>query len=116
MLLYDSACCLSSLNLIKFLNADGSFDVEGYRHAVDIFFLAQEILVDFSSYPTKGIAQNSHDYRPLGLGYANLGTALMVLGIPYDSDAGRNVAAALTAILCGRAFSMSARIAKNKGP
>jgi ribonucleoside-diphosphate reductase alpha chain len=116
MFLDDSACNLSSLNLTKFLDASGHFDVEGYRHAIDIFFLAQEILVDFSSYPTKSIAQNSHDYRPLGLGYANLGTLLMVLGIPYDSDAGRNVAASLTAILCGRAFAMSAQIAKSKSP
>jgi ribonucleoside-diphosphate reductase alpha chain len=116
MFLDDSACNLSSLNLIKFLNADGSFDVEGYRHAIDIFFMAQEILVDFSSYPTRNIAQNSHDYRPLGLGYANLGTLLMVLGIPYDSDAGRAIAAALTSILCGRAYATSARMAASKGP
>lgn len=116
MFLDDSACNLSSLNLIKFLGPDGSFDVEGYRHAVDIFFTAQEILVDFSSYPTRGIAQNSHDYRPLGLGYANLGTLLMVLGIPYDSDEGRAIASALTAILCGRAYAASARIAASKGP
>lgn len=116
MFLDDSACNLSSLNLTKFLDESGQFDIEGYRHAIDIFFLAQEILVDFSSYPTQGIAQNSHDYRPLGLGYANLGTALMLLGIPYDSDSGRNVAASLTAILCGRAYAMSSRIAKSKGP
>jgi ribonucleoside-diphosphate reductase alpha chain len=116
MFLDDSACNLSSLNLTKFLDEAGHFDIDGYRHAVDIFFLAQEILVDFSSYPTKRIAQNSHDYRPLGLGYANLGTLLMVLGIPYDSDAGRNIAAALTAVLCGRAYATSARIAKAKGP
>jgi len=116
MFLDDSACNLSSLNLTKFLDSSGTFDVEGYRHAVDVFFLAQEILVDFSSYPTQGIAQNSHDFRPLGLGFANLGTLLMLLGIPYDSDAGRNIAAALTAILCGRAYATSARIAKAKGP
>jgi ribonucleoside-diphosphate reductase alpha chain len=116
MFLDDSACNLSSLNLTKFLGQDGRFDLDGYRHAVDVFFLAQEILVDFSSYPTKHIAQNSHDFRPLGLGYANLGTLLMVQGIPYDSDAGRSVASALTAILCGRAYSMSAKIAKSKGP
>jgi len=116
MFLDDSACNLSSLNLTKFLREDGSFDVEGYRHAVRIFFVAQEILVDFSSYPTKGIAQNSHDYRPLGLGYANLGTLLMLLGIPYDSDAGRSVAGALTAILCGHAYKVSAEMAKAKGP
>jgi ribonucleoside-diphosphate reductase alpha chain len=116
MFLDDSACNLSSLNLTKFLDNTGRFDLEGYRHAIDLFFTAQEILVDFSSYPTKQITQNSHDFRPLGLGYANLGTLLMVQGIPYDSDAGRSVAAALTAILCGRAYAMSAKIAKTKGP
>jgi len=116
MFLDDSACNLSSLNLTKFLGADGTFDVEGYRHAVDIFFTAQEILVDFSSYPTRPIAQNSHDFRPLGLGYANLGTLLMVQGIPYDSEQGRATAAALTAILSGRAYAQSARIAASKGP
>jgi ribonucleoside-diphosphate reductase alpha chain len=115
MFLDDTACNLSSLNLTKFLREDGSFDVDAFRHAIDIFFLAQEILVDFSSYPTKRIAQNSHDYRPLGLGYANLGTLLMLLGIPYDSDKGRAVAGALTAILCGRAYATSARIASAKG-
>ncbi|MGC4065315.1 MAG: vitamin B12-dependent ribonucleotide reductase [Polyangiaceae bacterium] len=116
MFLDDSACNLSSLNLTKFLDKAGRFDLDGYRHAIDLFFTAQEILVDFSSYPTKRIAQNSHDFRPLGLGYANLGTLLMVQGIPYDSDAGRSVAAALTAILCGRAYAMSAKMAKTKGP
>lgn len=116
MFLDDSACNLASLNLTKFLNEDGTFDAEGYRHAAELFFLAQEILVDLSSYPTRQIAQNSHDYRPLGLGYANLGTLLMVLGIPYDSDEGRAVAGALTAILCGRAYRMSALIASKKEP
>ena len=116
MFLDDSACNLSSLNLTKFLRSDDTLDVDGYRHAAEIFFLAQEILVDLSSYPTQNIAKNSHDYRPLGLGYANLGTLLMVLGIPYDSDQGRAVAGALTAILCGRAYRTSALIAKNKGP
>ena len=116
MFLDDSACNLSSLNLIKFLNADGSFDIAGYRHAIEVFFTAQEILVDASSYPTRNIAQNSHDFRPLGLGYANLGTLLMVLGIPYDSDSGRAMAAALTAILCGHAFVTSAKMAASKGP
>ena len=93
MFLDDTACNLASLNLVKFLNEDGSFDTEAYRHAVSIFFIAQEILVDLSSYPTSQIAQNSHDFRPLGLGYANLGTLLMMMGIPYDSDEGRSVAA-----------------------
>jgi ribonucleoside-diphosphate reductase alpha chain len=116
MFLDDSACNLASLNLTKFLNDSGEFDVEGYRHAAELFFLAQEILVDLSSYPTRTIAKNSHDYRPLGLGYANLGTLLMVLGIPYDSDEGRAVAGALTAILCGRAYRTSALIAGAKEP
>ena len=93
MFLDDTACNLSSLNLTKFLDDDGNFDVDGFRHAIRIFFMAQEILVDFSSYPTAAIAQNCHDYRPLGLGYANLGTLLMLLGIPYDSDEGRAIAA-----------------------
>ncbi len=115
MFLDNSACNLSSLNLTGFLREDGSFDIEEYRHAIEIFFLAQEILVDFSSYPTQQIAQNSHDYRPLGLGYANLGTLLMVLGIPYDSEKGRAVAAALTSILCGHAYLTSAKIAASKG-
>ncbi len=116
MFLDDSACNLSSLNLTKFLREDGSFDIEYYRHAVRVFFVAQEILVDFSSYPTRQIAQNSHDYRPLGLGYANLGTLLMLQGIPYDSDAGRATAGALTAILCGHAYKVSAEMAASKGP
>jgi ribonucleoside-diphosphate reductase alpha chain len=116
MFLDDSACNLSSLNLTKFLREDGSFDVDGYRHAIRIFFVAQEILVDFSAYPTKQIAKNSHDYRPLGLGYANLGTLLMLLGLPYDSDAGRSLAGALTAILTGHAFKVSAEMASTKGP
>jgi ribonucleoside-diphosphate reductase alpha chain len=116
MFLDGSACNLASLNLTKFLDADGNFDVERYRHAVAVFFIAQEILVDLSSYPTQQIAKNSHDYRPLGLGYANLGTLLMLLGIPYDSDKGRAVAGALTAILCGHAYKTSALMAAAKGP
>jgi ribonucleoside-diphosphate reductase alpha chain len=115
MFLDDTACNLSSLNLTKFLDEQGKFDIAGYRHAVDIFFTAQEILVDLSSYPTQGIARNSHDYRPLGLGYANLGTLLMLQGIPYDSDKGRAIAGALTAILCGRAYAVSAEMAASKG-
>ncbi|NUO50942.1 MAG: vitamin B12-dependent ribonucleotide reductase [Polyangiaceae bacterium] len=116
MFLDDSACNLSSLNLTKFLDENGKFDIEGYRHAVRIFFMAQEILVDYSSYPTKEIAKNSHDYRPLGLGYANLGTLLMLLGLPYDSEEGRSLAAALTAIMCGHAYRVSAEMAATKGP
>lgn len=116
MFLDDSACNLASINLTKYLNEDNSWDVTGYQHAIEIFFLAQEILVDFCSYPTKLIAQNSHDYRPLGLGYANLGSALMIQGIPYDSEEGRQTAAALTAILCGHAYRLSSEMAANKGP
>jgi ribonucleoside-diphosphate reductase alpha chain len=116
MFLDDSACNLSSLNLTKFMNEDGSFDVDGFRHATRIFFLAQEILVDFSSYPTARIAQNSHDYRPLGLGYANLGSLLMQLGLPYDSEEGRAMSAAITAIMCGQAYAVSADVARAKGP
>jgi ribonucleoside-diphosphate reductase alpha chain len=116
MFLDDTSCNLSSLNLTKFLRSDGSFDIESYRHAVEVFFIAQEILVDFASYPTRQIARNSHDYRPLGLGYANLGSLLMLLGIPYDSDEGRAWAASLTAILCGHAYRVSAEMAETKGP
>jgi ribonucleoside-diphosphate reductase alpha chain len=110
MFLDDSACNLASLNLMKFVASDGQFDVEAYRHAVDTVILAQEILVDNAAYPTEKIAKNSHDYRPLGLGYANIGALLMSMGIPYDSDAGRDWAAALTAIMCGQAYLTSARI------
>lgn len=120
MFLDDTACNLASLNLTKFLheNSNGElvFDVEGYRHAARVFFIAQEILVDFSSYPTQTIAKNSHDYRPLGLGYANLGTMLMLMGVPYDSDRGRAIAGALTAILTGHAYRVSAEMAAVKGP
>ena len=91
---------------------NGTFDVEAYRHAVEIIITAQEILVDNSGYPTEAIARNSHDYRPLGLGYANLGALLMAAGLPYDSDAGRDYAAALTAIMCGQAYLQSSRIAE----
>ncbi len=115
MFLDDTACNLSSINLTKFLGEDGKFDIEGYRHAVRILFMAQEILVDYSSYPTQRIAQNSHEYRPLGLGYANLGTLLMRLGIPYDSDEGRSLCAGLTSILCGHAYKVSAEMAESKG-
>src|SRR4051794_34295576 len=116
MFLDDSACNLASINLAKFIGADGSFDVEAFRHAVDTVILAQEILVDNASYPTEKIAKNSHDFRPLGLGYANLGAMLMSLGLPYDSDAGRSYAGAITAIMCGQAYLTSARIAEAVGP
>ncbi len=116
MFLDDSACNLSSLNLMKFVGPDGQFDVVAYRHAVDTLIAAQEIIVDNASYPTDKIAENSHNYRPLGLGYANLGALLMSMGIPYDSDQGRDWAAALTAIMCGQAYLTSARISEAVGP
>lgn len=116
MFLDDSACNLASINLAKYLLDDGGFDMEGYRHTIKVMTTAQEILVDFSSYPTKMIGQNSHDYRPLGLGYANLGTLLMLIGIPYDSDKGRGIAGALTAVLTGKAYQTSAEIAARIGP
>ena len=111
MFLDDSACNLASLNLLKFA-PNGTFDVAAYRYAVDILITAQEILVDNASYPTESIARNSHDYRPLGLGYANLGALLMAAGLPYDSDAGRDYAACVTAIMCGESYLQSARIAE----
>jgi ribonucleoside-diphosphate reductase alpha chain len=107
----DSACNLASLNLMKFRREDGSFEVEGFEHAVDVVFLAQEIVVGFSSYPTEGITENANKFRQLGLGYANLGALLMSDGLPYDSDTGRNVAAAITALMTGRAYRQSALIA-----
>ncbi|MEA3189860.1 MAG: ribonucleoside-diphosphate reductase alpha chain [Thermoplasmata archaeon] len=115
MFLDDTACNLASLNLMKFLKPDGTFDLEAYRHAIRVFFIAQEILVGYSSYPTRDIAQNSEDYRPLGLGYANLGTLLMTTGHPYDSPDGRAIAGALTAILTGHAYRVSAEMAAVKG-
>ena len=111
MFLDDSACNLASLNLLKFA-PNGTFDVEAYRHAVDVLITAQEILVDNAGYPTEMIMRNSHDYRPLGLGYANLGALLMAAGLPYDSDAGRDYAACVTAIMCGEAYLQSSRIAE----
>jgi ribonucleoside-diphosphate reductase alpha chain len=111
MFLDDSACNLASLNLLKFA-PNGTFDVEAYRHAVDVIITAQEILVDNAGYPTEMINKNSHDYRPLGLGYANLGALLMAAGLPYDSDAGRDYAACVTAIMCGEAYLQSSRIAE----
>ena len=111
MFLDDSACNLASLNLLKFA-PNGTFDVEAYRHAVDILITAQEIIVDNAGYPTEQIMRNSHDYRPLGLGYANLGALLMAAGLPYDSDAGRDYAACVTAIMCGEAYLQSSRIAE----
>jgi ribonucleoside-diphosphate reductase alpha chain len=115
MFLDDSACNLASLNLLKFA-PNGTFDVEAYRHAVDILITAQEVLVDNAGYPTQSIMANSHDYRPLGLGYANLGALLMAAGHPYDSDAGRDYAACVTAIMCGQAYLQSSRIAEQCEP
>ena len=115
MFLDDSACNLASLNLLKFA-PNGTFDVEAYRHAVDVLITAQEILVDNAGYPTEMIMRNSHDYRPLGLGYANLGALLMAAGLPYDSDAGRDYAACVTAIMCGEAYLQSSKIAEQCEP
>jgi ribonucleoside-diphosphate reductase alpha chain len=115
MFLDDSACNLASLNLLKFA-PNGTFDVEAYRHAVDVLITAQEIIVDNAGYPTDTIMRNSHDYRPLGLGYANLGALLMASGHPYDSDSGRDYAACVTAIMCGEAYLQSSRIAEQCEP
>jgi len=112
----DSACNLASLNLMKFRRADGTFDVESFTHAVDIVFLAQEIIVSPSSYPTEQIATNARAFRQLGLGYANLGAYLMADGVPYDSDEGRGIAAAITALMTGRGYLESARVAAAMGP
>src|SRR5580698_4035488 len=115
MFLDDSACNLASLNLLKFA-PNGTFEVESYRHAVDILITAQEIIIDNAGYPTQQIMSNSHDYRPLGLGYANLGALLMASGHPYDSDSGRDYAACVTAIMCGEAYLQSSRIAEQCEP
>ncbi len=115
MFLDDSACNLASINLMKFLNDDGSFDVAGFEHTVSLTILAQEIIVDHASYPTKKIEINSHKFRPLGLGYANLGALLMSLGLPYDSDQGRAAAGAITALMGGQAYKTSALIAEKIG-
>ncbi|PYS00153.1 MAG: vitamin B12-dependent ribonucleotide reductase [Acidobacteria bacterium] len=116
MFLDDSACNLASLNLMKFVDTKGRFDIESFRKAVDITITAQEIIVGFASYPTKKIEINSYDYRPLGLGYANLGALLMSQGIAYDSDYGRDYAGAITAMMTGEAYLQSARIAGELGP
>jgi ribonucleotide reductase alpha subunit len=115
MFLDDSACNLSSLNLMTFVGSDGEFDAEAFKAAVRTLITAQEILVDNSSYPTKAIEKNSHAYRPLGLGYANLGALLMSRGLPYDSDQGRDFAAAITALMTGEAYAQSARVARDHG-
>src|SRR5215468_1593526 len=116
MFLDDSACNLSSLNLMKFVGPDGQFDVEAFRHAVDTMIMAQEIIVDNASYPTQKIGENSHNFRPLGLGFANLGALLMAMGIPYDSDQGRDFAGAITAVMCGQAYLTSSRVAEAVAP
>src|SRR2546429_1352876 len=116
MHLDDSACNLSSLNLMKFRREDGELDTEAFEHAVDVMFLAQEIIVGYSSYPTEEIGRNALAYRELGLGYANLGALLMARGLPYDSDEGRAYAAAITALMTGRAYRKSAEIAGRMGP
>jgi ribonucleoside-diphosphate reductase alpha chain len=115
MHLDDSACNLASLNLLTFLDDDGSFDVASFKHAVEIVFTAQEIVVGESDYPTEKIGENARAYRQLGLGYANLGALLMARGLPYDSDAGRAWAGAITAIMTGHAYRTSARIAEVMG-
>jgi len=116
MFLDDSACNLASFNLLKFVTPAGTFDIAAYRHAVDVLITAMDILVDNSGYPTEAIGKNSHDYRPLGLGYANLGALLMACGLPYDSDAGRDFAGCLTAIMCGQAYLQSSRVAEQCAP
>ncbi|MGB2821712.1 MAG: vitamin B12-dependent ribonucleotide reductase [Phycisphaerae bacterium] len=115
MFLNDSACNLASLNLMKFRRPDGSFDVERFRSAVRIFIIAQEVLVDHCSYPGKRICRNSHDFRALGLGYANIGSLIMSLGMPYDSDGGRAYGAAVTAIMTATAYKTSSELASRLG-
>jgi len=116
MHLDNSACNLASLNLMKFTDPSGRFDVEGFKHAIDVIITAQDIVVAKSSYPTPEIEKTSHEYRQLGLGYANLGALLMSMGLPYDSDAGRTFSAAITSLMCGEAYVQSARVAGALGP
>lgn len=116
MHLDNSACNLASLNLLKFLDTDGNFKVNEFKHTVELVFTAQEILVGYSSYPTEAITRNAKAYRQLGIGYANIGAMLMALGLPYDSDEGRAWAAAITALLTGHSYATSARTAKRMGP
>ncbi len=116
MFLDNSACNLASLNVMKFMDADGNLDVERFSHAVRIYIIAQEILVGSASYPTEEIATNSHLFRALGLGYANLGAVLMSLGLPYDSDEGRAFAAIVTSIMTGHAYETSSELAVVRGP
>jgi ribonucleoside-diphosphate reductase alpha chain len=116
MFLDNSACNLASFNLLKYVTPSGTFDIAAYRHSISVIVTAMEILVDNSGYPTEAISKNSHDYRPLGLGYANLGALLMAFGLPYDSAAGRDFAACVTAIMCGQAYLQSAILAATCPP
>jgi len=116
MFLDDTACNLASLNLMTFVDEHGRFQVDEFRHAVAVTILAMEIIVDFADYPTPQIKKNSHLFRPLGLGYANLGALLMANGLPYDSDAGRNLSAAITSLMCGQAYLTSSEVAAAMGP
>jgi ribonucleoside-diphosphate reductase alpha chain len=116
MFLDDTACNLASLNLMKFHDAERGFDVESFKHVAEVVISAQEIIVDHASYPTPRIEENSHRFRPLGIGYANLGALLMARGLPYDSDAGRDYAAAITALMSGASYAQSARVAARMGP
>ncbi|HET8709120.1 MAG TPA: vitamin B12-dependent ribonucleotide reductase [Candidatus Saccharimonadales bacterium] len=116
MHLDNSACNLASINLLKYLNDDNTFDIDAFKHTVELVFTAQEILVGYSEYPTENIAKNARAYRELGIGYANLGALLMAQGLPYDSDEGRAQAAAITALLTGHSYATSAKIAKVVGP
>jgi len=116
MHLDNSACNLASLNLLKYLNDDNTFDIEAFKHTVELVFTAQEILVGYSSYPTERITKNAKAYRELGIGYANLGAMLMAQGLPYDSDEGRAQAAAITALMTGHSYAVSAKLSKRVGP
>ncbi|MGD2113553.1 MAG: vitamin B12-dependent ribonucleotide reductase, partial [Acidobacteriota bacterium] len=116
MFLDDTACNLASLNLMKFYDADTGFDVDGFRHTCEVVISGMEIIVGYASYPTPTIEENSHAFRPLGIGYANLGALLMARGLPYDSDAGRDYAGAITALMSGSAYAQSARVAAAMGP
>src|SRR5260370_11027648 len=112
----DTAWNLSSLNMVKYVNASGQFDVAAFKQGVDVTITAQEILVDNASYPTDKIKENSHNFRPLGLGYANLGALLMSMALPYDSPEGRDMSGAITALMCGEAYAPSSRIAERMRP
>lgn len=116
MHLDNSACNLASINLLKYLKSDNSFDIEAFKHTIEVVFTAQEILVGYSSYPTESIGKNAKAYRELGMGYANIGALLMAQGLPYDSDEGRAQAAAITAIMTGHAYATSAKLARRVGP